>query len=71
MNATILPALAAGSYVHWGVIQISVANLIVIGAMLLLFIAALLVPFPGSANAARSGRAGSHSRSGTQRGQSE
>jgi len=38
--------LAAGSYVHWGVIQISVANLIVIGAMLMLFIAALLVPFP-------------------------
>ena len=41
-----LPVLAAASYVHWGVIQISVANLIVIGLMLLLFIAALLVPFP-------------------------
>ena len=38
---------AAGRYVHWGVIQISVANLIVIGLMVLLFVAALLVPFPG------------------------
>lgn len=46
MDAATLPVLAAGSYVHWGVIQISVANLIVIGLMLVLFIAALLVPFP-------------------------
>jgi len=46
MDTATLPVLAAGSYVHWGVIQISVANLIVIGLMLLLFIAALLVPFP-------------------------
>ncbi len=35
-----------GHYLHWGVIQISVANLIVIGLMLLLFLAALLLPFP-------------------------
>lgn len=35
-----------GHYLHWGVIQISVANLVVIGVMLLLFIAALLLPFP-------------------------
>jgi hypothetical protein len=68
MNATTLPAMAAGSYVHWGVIQISVANLILIGAMLVLFIAALLVPFPGSGNTARSG--GSHNRSGNRRGHS-
>ena len=50
-----------GHYVHWGVIQISVANLIVIGLMLLLFLAALLVPFPGSGT----------TRSDGQRGQSE
>lgn len=36
-----------GNYVHWGVIQISVANLVVIGIMLLLFILALVLPFPG------------------------
>jgi hypothetical protein len=35
-----------GHYVHWGVIQISVANLVVIGLMVLLFVAALLLPFP-------------------------
>lgn len=36
-----------GSYVHWGVIQLSVANLVVIGVMVVVFIAALLLPFPG------------------------
>ena len=35
-----------GHYVHWGVIQISVANLIVIALMVLLFVAALFLPFP-------------------------
>jgi hypothetical protein len=35
-----------GRYVHWGVIQLSVANLLVIGVMVLVFIAALLLPFP-------------------------
>ncbi len=35
-----------GHYVTWGVIQISVANLVVIGAMLLVFVLALLLPFP-------------------------
>lgn len=34
-----------GSYVHWGVIQISVANLVVIALMLAVFVLALLVPF--------------------------
>jgi hypothetical protein len=35
-----------GRYLHWGVIQISVANLVVIAIMLLLFAAALFLPFP-------------------------
>ena len=35
-----------GHYVHWGVIQISVANLVVIAVMLAIFVAALLLPFP-------------------------
>ena len=35
-----------GHYVHWGVIQISVANLVVIALMVGIFVAALLVPFP-------------------------
>lgn len=36
-----------GDYVHWGVIQLSVANLVVIGLMVIVFVAALLLPFPG------------------------
>ena len=40
-------AQSAGRYVVWGVIQLSVANLIIIGVMLALFVLALLVPFPG------------------------
>jgi hypothetical protein len=35
-----------GHYLHWGVIQISLANLIVIGLMLLVFVAAILLPIP-------------------------
>jgi len=35
-----------GHYVHWGVIQISVANLVVIAVMIALFVVALVLPFP-------------------------
>lgn len=35
-----------GRYVHWGVIQLSVANLVIIGVMVVVFVAALLLPFP-------------------------
>jgi hypothetical protein len=35
-----------GTYVHWGVIQISLANLVVILLMLLVFVLALFLPFP-------------------------
>jgi hypothetical protein len=38
---------AAGHYLHWGVIQISLTNLIVIAVMVIVFILALLLPFPG------------------------
>jgi len=37
----------AGRYVHWGVVLISVTNLLVIVAMVILFVLALVVPFPG------------------------
>jgi hypothetical protein len=40
-----------GSYVHWSIFQISVANLVLIAAMMLLFGVALLVPFPGGRHA--------------------
>ena len=35
-----------GHYVHWGVVQLSVANLVVIGLMAVVFVAAVLLPFP-------------------------
>jgi hypothetical protein len=34
-------------YVHWGFILISLPNLVLIGVMVLIFIAALVAPFPG------------------------
>ncbi|MBV8462726.1 MAG: hypothetical protein JO368_05490 [Acidimicrobiales bacterium] len=34
-----------GHYVHWGFIQLSVANLVVIGLMIVVFVAAILIPF--------------------------
>jgi hypothetical protein len=40
-------ATGAGTYLHWGVISISAANLAVVGLMILLFVLALVVPFPG------------------------
>jgi len=51
--AAITPTISAlgldhpGHYVHWGVIQISAANLVVIAIMIALFIAAIFLPFPG------------------------
>ena len=38
----------AGHYLHWGVVQISLANLLVIAVMVAVFLAALLIPFPGA-----------------------
>ena len=35
--------------VEWHFIQLSVANLIVIGLMIVVFAAAILLPFPGAA----------------------
>ena len=35
------------TYLHWGVIQISVGNLVVILLMVLVFVIALFAPFPG------------------------
>ncbi|MFB6941415.1 MULTISPECIES: hypothetical protein [unclassified Streptomyces] len=37
-----------GYYIHWGVLQISGANLAVVALMLIVFALALLLPFPRS-----------------------
>ena len=36
-----------GKYLHWGVVQLSLANLIVVVVIAVLFVAAILLPFPG------------------------
>ena len=35
-----------GHYIHWGFIQISLANLLVIVAMVVVFVLAIVLPFP-------------------------
>ena len=35
----------SGHYVNWGWIHISVANVVVIGLMILVFVAAIAIPF--------------------------
>ena len=35
-----------GRYIHWGFIQISVANFVVIILMIAVFVLAILLPFP-------------------------
>ena len=40
----------ASRFVHWGVIQISLANLLVILAMVVLFIAAVAIQLPDTRN---------------------
>ena len=39
-------------FLHWGVIQISLANFLVIAVMITLFVLALVVPFPHGRTAA-------------------
>lgn len=37
-----------GHYLHWGFVQVSAANVVVIAVIVVLFVLALFVPFPGS-----------------------
>ncbi len=39
-----------GSYIHWGFVQISLANFLVILLMVVVFVVALFAPFPGGRN---------------------
>ena len=38
----------AGTYLDWGVVHLSVTNALIIVLMLVVFAAALLLPFPGA-----------------------
>lgn len=37
---------AAGRYLSWGVVSVSVANLVIVTVMVAVFVLALLLPFP-------------------------
>lgn len=52
-----LAAEQAGHYVHWGVILISVTNVAIIAAMVVVFVLAILLPFPGGNRRGGSGSA--------------
>jgi hypothetical protein len=41
-----------GAFVHWSIFTVSVANLVLIAVMVVIFGAALLLPFPGRSQAA-------------------
>ena len=43
--------LAAGKYVHWGVFNVSVTNIAIIAIMVIVFVLAILLPFPRGAEA--------------------
>ena len=45
----------AGRYVDWGVIHVSVANIAIIGLMVVVFVLAVILPFPGPARRGRGG----------------
>lgn len=47
MSHAILLADPAGRYIDAGVIQISVTNAVIIGMMIVVFVLALVLPFPG------------------------
>lgn len=61
-----LPAIAGAVFnlnhpahvIKWHFIQLTVANVVVIGLMLLVFALALVLPFPGAARRAASRRGG-------------
>ena len=44
--AALINLNGSGHYVHWGFVQISVANLVVILLMIAVFLLTILLPFP-------------------------
>lgn len=49
-TAALIPLDNLGHYIHWHFIEVSVANLTVVVLMVITFVAALLLPFPGRRN---------------------
>lgn len=44
--ASLIDLSHPGHYIHWGVLQMSVANLVVIALMVVVFVLAVTVRFP-------------------------
>ncbi len=44
--AALINLNGSGHYIHWGFIQMSVANFVVILLMIVVFVLAIVVPFP-------------------------
>ena len=47
---------AAGKYLSWGVVSISLTNLLIIVGMIVVFVLALVLPFPQRPRRAHRGR---------------
>ena len=47
MIASLVNLGGPGRYIHWGFVQLSLSNFIVIVVMVVVFALAVLVPFPG------------------------
>ena len=50
-SPALLSAASSGTYVHMGVFNVSLTNLLIIVAMIVVFVLALVLPFPGSSDA--------------------
>jgi hypothetical protein len=48
MRSVTVVSAGAGHYVHWGVLGVSLTNLLIIVAMVVLFALALVLPFGAS-----------------------
>ncbi len=47
-SSVLAQAVPAGSVIQWGILTITVANLVVVLAMVLVFVLALVLPFPSA-----------------------
>jgi len=47
MTSSAMLLAGAGRYIHWGVVQISLTNFLIIVGMIVVFVLALIIPFPG------------------------
>ncbi|HYM44622.1 MAG TPA: hypothetical protein VES65_00465 [Solirubrobacteraceae bacterium] len=59
ITAAIVDLNNPAKYVHWHFFQMSVSNVVVIVLMLIVFVLAILLPFPGAARREAARRQGS------------